>query len=150
MSHSLVQNYLHIVFTTKGRKPLIYTPHEEALYTQMRKICFQHHCRPMAIGGYLDHVHVLCNLSKGITLAKFMQYLKGSSSYWIKRNFSGLEDFYWQQGYGAFSVDYKTVNRVVNYIENQHHHHGQQSFQQEYFSFLDEHGVDYDPELVWE
>ena len=150
MGQSLVKNYLHIIYSTKHRQPLIHERVQPELFSYLAGICNNLECYPIKIGGYLDHVHVLCMLSKKITLAKFMEELKSHSSKWIKTKGDELKNFYWQDGYGAFSVNPQDVEIVADYIEAQKEHHSQRSFQDEYRDFLEKYGVNYDERYVWD
>jgi hypothetical protein len=89
-------------------------------------------------------------LSKKIALMKLLEELKSHSSKWIKTLDDSLKNFYWQDGYGAFSVNPAEVANVINYIANQHEHHGGMSYQDEYRAFLDKYGMDYDERYVWD
>ncbi len=150
MGQSLVKNYLHITFSTKYRQPLIHPPYEEQLHAYLGGICKNLDCQPIKVGGYTDHVHILCMLSKKIALMKLLEELKSHSSKWIKTLDDSLKNFYWQDGYGAFSVNPAEVANVINYIANQHEHHGGMSYQDEYRAFLDKYGMDYDERYVWD
>jgi putative transposase len=150
MPQSLVKNYVHIVFSTKYRQPLITSMIENELHAYMGGICKNLECFPIKIGGYTDHVHVLCNLSKKIALMKLMEEMKAHSSKWAKTKGESFKDFYWQNGYGAFSVNPSEVDQVVAYIENQHEHHAKKTFQEEYRLFLHEYQVEYDERYVWD
>jgi putative transposase len=99
MGQSLVKNYMHIVFSTKHRQPLILPSVETSLHGYIGGICNNLECYAIKIGGYTDHIHVLCLLSKKITLAKFVGELKSHSSRWMKTIDVGLNNFYWQDGY---------------------------------------------------
>lgn len=79
-----------------------------------------------------------------------VQKIKGSSSKWIKTKDKNLENFYWQNGYGAFSVTSNLVNNVINYIKNQHQYHSKISFQNEYRGILNKFDVEYDERYVWD
>lgn len=81
---------------------------------------------------------------------KFMEELKSSSSKWAKTKDKSLEKFYWQDGYGAFSVSHSNVEALINYIENQKEHHREISFQEEYRIFLKEYNVEYDERYIWD
>ena len=70
--------------------------------------------------------------------------LKSHSSKWMKTNGTGLEKFYWQDGYGAFSVNPTEIGRVQEYIQLQHEHHRTRSFKEEYLLFLKKYKVEYD------
>ena len=89
-------------------------------------------------------------LSKKIALMTLVQKVKASSSKWMKTKDSSLANFFWQDGYGAFSVNPKQVGVVTNYIKNQHEHHTKKSFQDEYRAFLKKYSVDYNERYVWE
>lgn len=150
MGQSLVKNYLHIVFSTKYREPLIYPPYEEELHAYLGGICKKLECYPIKIGGYTDHVHILCMLSKKIALVKLLEELKSHSSKWFKTKHFSLENFYWQDGYGAFSVDYRDLDKVISYITNQHQHHQIQTFKNEFRKILNEYHMEFDERYVWE
>jgi REP element-mobilizing transposase RayT len=150
MGQSLVKNYVHIVFTTKNHVPLIYPPVDEELYRYLGGICNSLECQVLKIGGYTDHVHILCMLSKKIALMKLVEELKSHSSKWMKTKGEYLKNFYWQDGYGAFSVNPSQVKTVSNYIANQHIHHKNKIFKDEYRQFLKKYNVKYDERYVWD
>ncbi len=150
MGQSLVKNYIHIVFSTKNRIPIIYPPYEVELHNYLGGICKNMECLPIKIGGYRDHIHILCLLSKKITLMKLVEELKSHSSKWMKTKDESLKNFYWQDGYGAFSVNPSEVDMVIKYITNQHEHHSKAAFQDEYRAFLKKYAVEYDERYVWE
>jgi putative transposase len=79
-----------------------------------------------------------------------MAELKANSSKWIKTKDGSLKNFYWQDGYGAFSVNPSEVDIVKSYIKNQHEHHRKKSFQDEYRIFLTKYNIDYDERYVWD
>lgn len=150
MAQSLVSNYVHIVFATKYRTPLIIPSIETELYGYIAGVCTKLNCVPKAVGGFRDHVHILCVLSKNIAIATLLEEVKKSSSRWIKTKGSFFEDFYWQNGYGAFSVSRRHVEAVQQYIANQHAHHTNKGFQDEYRSMLTKNQVDFDERYVWD
>ncbi|KOH47013.1 IS200/IS605 family transposase [Sunxiuqinia dokdonensis] len=150
MGQSLVQNYLHITFSTKHRQPLIDESIESELHSYLGGTCNNLACQVLTVGGYTDHVHILCMLSKKIALVTLMEELKAHSSKWIKTKGTAYQNFYWQDGYGAFSVNPSEINTVFNYISSQHEHHQVKTFQEEYRAFLKKYKVDYDERYVWE
>jgi REP element-mobilizing transposase RayT len=150
MPQSLVQNYLHIIFSTKHREPLIFPPYEDELYTYIAGTCKRLECFPLKVGGYVDHVNILCSLSRKIALVKLMEDMKSNSSKWIKTVDPSLENFYWQDGFGAFSVSASKVPKVIDYIGNQHEHHRTKTFQDEFRRFLKLYSVEYDERYVWD
>lgn len=150
MSQSLVKNYLHIVFSTKYRQKLIDESIENELYKYLGGTCNNLGCQAIKVGGHQDHVHILCLLSKNIALATFMGKLKANSSKWMKTHGEAYRNFYWQNGYGAFSVKTSEVDVVINYIANQKEHHRRKTFQDEYRAFLDSNQMEYDERYVWD
>ena len=150
MGQSLVKNYIHIIFSTKLRAPLILESIENELYSYIGGICKQLECYPVKIGGYIDHIHILCMLSKKIPLMKLLEEIKAHSSKWIKTKDDTLKKFYWQNGYGAFSVNPYEVDKVIGYIENQKEYHRKKTFQEEYRAFLKKYNVEFDEKYVWD
>lgn len=150
MGQSLVKNYLHIVFSTKYRQPFIQSALETELHSYLGGICKNLECHPFKIGGYTDHIHILCMLSKKITLIKLVEEVKSHSSKWIKTKGNEYSSFYWQDGYGAFSVNPTEIEKVIRYIENQKEHHRTKTFQDEYRAFLKKYQVEFDERYVWD
>ena len=150
MGQSLVQNYVHLVFSTKHRQPFIIPSVEDELFAYLGGTCNKLDCQVIKVGGYFDHVHILCMLSKKIALMKLLEEIKSHSSKWIKPKHPSLNNFYWQDGYGAFSVNPKEVETVIQYIANQKEHHAKRTFQDEYRLFLKQYKVNYDERYVWD
>ncbi len=150
MPQSLVRNYLHITFSTKNRQPLIYPEIEDELYTYLGGICYKLECNPILVGGHKDHVHILCLLSQKIALMSLLEKVKSHSSKWIKTKGNRYKKFYWQNGYGAFSVNPAEIDVVRQYIANQKEHHKKRTFQEEYLAFLKKYQVDYDERYIWD
>lgn len=150
MGQSLVKNYIHLVWSTKHRYPFIQPPVEAELYDYLGGTCKKLDCPVLKVGGYNDHVHILCMLSKKLPLMDLLEKVKSHSSKWIKSKGEGYENFYWQDGYGAFSVNPREVDTVIQYIANQHAHHSKQGFQDEYRAFLKQYQVEYDERYVWD
>jgi len=150
MGQSLVKNYIHIIFSTKNREPVIHPPYEDELHSYLGGICNNLDCQSIKIGGYTDHIHILCMLSKKITLIKLLEEVKTNSSKWIKTKDSSFKNFHWQDGYGAFSVNPSQTDTVAEYIANQHTHHSKTTFQDEYRAFLKKYKVEYNERYVWD
>jgi len=129
---------------------MIHPPVDVELYGYIGSICNNLECPVLIVSGHLDHVHILYLLSKKISLMKLMEELKSHSSKWIKSKGKGYENFYWQEGYGAFSVNPSEINIVIAYISNQKEHHSRKTFQDEYRSFLKKYKVVYDEKYVWD
>ncbi len=122
---------------------------ENELFAYLGGACHNANCPPLAVGGYRDHVHILCRLDKNTLIPNLIKKLKVSSSIWIKTKTPASDQFAWQDGYGAFSVNPSEVDTVVRYIQNQKEHHQTRSFQDEYLAFLKKYKVEYDERYLW-
>ena len=138
------------MFSTKHRAPFIIPQFEDELHHYLGGICNALDCQTIKVGGYTDHVHILCMLSKKIALMKLVEQVKSNSSKWMKTKHESLANFYWQDGYGAFSVNPSEVETVIKYIANQHEHHEKKTFQDEYRAFLNKYNVPFDERYVWD
>jgi putative transposase len=133
MPQSLAQIYLHIVFSTKDRRPFFRDKSfRDRLHAYLAGICDNQDSPSIRVGGVEDHVHILCRLSKTLDVAALVREIKRDSSKWIKDENPRLGDFHWQNGYGAFSISPSHVEAVKEYILNQEDHHRRESFQDEF------------------
>lgn len=149
MSQSLSKQYIHIVFHTKYNQDLIKPDVETELYAYLGGILQHNKSVPIAINGIENHVHILCIMSKNISLAYLLEELKRNSSRWIKTKGADYTDFAWQGGYGGFSVSQSKVDVVKKYIKDQKEHHKKETSKEEYIRFLKEYEVDYNEEYLW-
>lgn len=136
MSQSLSKVYVHITFSTKNRRNLIDNSIEERLFEYLGGICKGMESFPIQVGGHHDHVHILCLLSRKVALMKLIEEVKKQSSKWIKTQGKQYSNFFWQDGYGVFSVNPTEIEVVVDYIKHQEQHHQKKSFQEEFRAFL--------------
>jgi len=143
LAHALVQNYLHIVFSTKDRLKLVPKEKQPRTWAYLAGICHNEKIFVHEIGGMDDHIHMLIQLPPTIALADAVREIKASSSKWMGKGFA------WQRGYGAFSVSKSSLDSVVRYIRNQEAHHRKMSFEEEFIALLEKHGVAYDPEDIF-
>jgi len=79
---------------------------------------------------------------------KLLEELKRSSSKWIKTQGNRYCNFYWQDGYGIFSVNPAEIDKVIKYIQKQEEHHKTQIFTDEYLAFLHKYNIEYDPKYI--
>jgi putative transposase len=151
MPQSLVQNYLHIVFSTKERRPFIQDrASRDETHRFLGGECNKLECPVLRVGGAADHVHILCRLSKTMFVSHLVKEMKRESSLWIKTKSADLADFYWQQGYGAFSVSPGHITGLIDYINNQEEHHKNETFQDEFRRLLTKYGIEWDERYVWD
>jgi REP element-mobilizing transposase RayT len=138
MPHTYTSNFIHCVFSTKDRRPLIPAARTAELYAYLGGIARGEGFLLVAAGGTANHLHLLFVLPATCPLAHAVQKLKGSSSHWMGKGFA------WQEGYGAFSVSPSQVDVVKGYIENQEEHHRKRDFEQEFVALLRNCGIEYD------
>ncbi|MCF8359522.1 MAG: IS200/IS605 family transposase [Prolixibacteraceae bacterium] len=148
MPQSLSQVYVHIIFRTKHGKNFVEEEIREKLQgyivgTISKLGIFVHE-----IYVNPDHAHILCSLSRTMTIATLLQKIKTSSSKWIKEK--GVSNFQWQDGYSIFSVSASKVEVVKKYILNQPVHHQKMSFKDELRKFFKEYNIDFDEKYVWD
>jgi REP element-mobilizing transposase RayT len=136
MPQSLSQVYVHITFSTKGRYPFLDKEIQPELWTRVGGFCKELKCNPIRVGGYNDHIHICCLLSKETKQVELLADIKKASSKWIKEQGNQYEKFHWQDGYGIFSVNPSEIEKVVAYIDNQHEHHKKRTYQEELLAFL--------------
>jgi len=148
MSQSFVQFYAHIVFHTKNNKQLINPEIEPELYSYLGGILKNLKSNPIQIGGTVDHIHILCTLPKTMAPADLVEEVKKSSSKWIKTKGQQYENFYWQDGYGGFSVSNSGVEPVKKYILTQKDHHKKISARNEFKVLLDAYGIEYEEKYL--
>ncbi len=150
MPQSLSKVYVHITFSTKHHQSFIDEVIKTSLFEYVGGICKGMECNPLKVGGHRDHVHILCMLSRKVPQMKLLEEIKKQSSKWIKTKGPAYSGFYWQDGYGIFSVNPKETDIVVKYIENQQEHHKILTFKDEFRAFLKNYNVEYDERYVWD
>ena len=151
MPQSLAQVYLHIVFSTKNRNTyLLDRALRERTHAYLAGTCRNLDSPSIRIGGVEDHVHILCRLGKTISVSELVRELKRESSKWLKEQSPDLAAFYWQNGYGAFSVSSEDVDALVAYILNQEEHHRRKPFQTEFRRILTDYRIEFEESYVWD
>ena len=150
MAKSYHQIYIHYIFSTKKRAPMIEPKFEKRLWSYIAGIGAEQGYPVISAGGMADHLHLLVGLSPVVSVSKAIQTIKGSSSKWINDTFfADTRQFKWQEGYSAFSVSPSGLNRTKFYIANQKAHHKTMTFEQEYLKFLKIHNIKYDEKYIW-
>jgi putative transposase len=148
MPSTHISLHSHLVFSTKGRLPLITIDWRARLHAYLGGIVKGLEATPLAIGGTADHVHLLVGLKSSHRIDYFLRDIKVDSSEWIHQEI-GRRLFAWQKGYGAFSVSAANLERVRKYIAEQEKHHRRVTFQEEYLELLQASGIQYDERFLW-
>jgi REP element-mobilizing transposase RayT len=136
MPHSFNKIWIHTIWSTKDRAPLIQPLFEQKVYYFLSEQLRESGCPTRIINGMPDHIHCLFLLNPHKSIAEVIKQIKGSSSHFINHNNFLLEKFSWQTGYASYSVSESIVDRVYEYIKNQKQHHQKKSFQQEFDEFI--------------
>jgi putative transposase len=145
MPQSFNCNHLHIVFSTKGRANTISEP--KRMWSYLGGIATNINAVPLAIGGTMNHVHLLVTVPADLPAAKLLNTLKSNSSKWMAER---GERFAWQRGYASFSVSASNLPAVTKYIETQAEHHKKWSFEEEFLALLKKHNVRFDTEQAFD
>ncbi len=150
MPQSLAAVYIHLVFSTKERRPfLIDKTVRNEMHSYLGGTSKRLQCPSLIVGGVEDHIHMLARLGRTIALADWIKELKRVSSLWIKEAHA-KRLFQWQGGYAAFSVSASNLEQVRKYIERQEQHHRKVSFQDELRALFRKHKMEWDERYVWD
>ena len=149
MPQSLVKMLAHIVFSTKDRVKIITPEIEPLLFGYIGGIIRNNDARMIIAGGIADHIHLLVSLGR-IDVGVLIGDIKRNSSRWIKKQDVRFAKFYWQRGYGAFSIGQSQVATVSKYIQKQKEHHKKQTFQDEFRALCRKYDVEFDERYCWD
>ncbi|CAN1556500.1 COG1943 Transposase and inactivated derivatives [Fimbriimonadaceae bacterium] len=120
--------HVHVIFSTKERAPLLTTDLIDDAHAYIGGILRELDCKPVAVGGVADHVHILVGTKPVHRLSDVMRETKKVSSIWMNARCRG---FAWQEGYGAFAVSNHEVPMMMQYVSHQAEHHKSKSFLEE-------------------
>ena len=138
---SWIRIWVHLVFSTKNRDPLLNS-------SELRNKLF-HHIKQNAAGkdiwldhvnGHNNHIHCLVSLGREQSISKISQLIKGESSHWINKNSLTKTKFIWQDDYWAVGVSESHLKSIRSYIQNQEEHHMKISFDEEIDKFMKKYG----------
>ncbi len=148
MAHTAGNLVVHLIFGTKGRRPLITPEIRTALFAYLGGIIREMQGTALIINGTSDHVHMLIRMRPVHAAAEIARVVKTNSSRWVRDKWN--MNFAWQTGYGAFSVSESNVPAVSQYIATQEEHHRKRTFQEEYLAFLKRNKIPYDERYIWD
>ena len=150
MPDTYSQIFFHIVFAVRDREALITPLIKDELYKYITGIIKNHKQELFIINGMPDHVHLLINCKPNINLSNLVKEIKEHSTKFINDKKIIPGKFYWQAGFGAFSVGKRDVPTILNYIKNQEAHHTKKSFKDEYLEFLKGNGIEFKEEYLFD
>src|SRR4051812_18362524 len=150
MPQSLAKIYIHLIFSTKNRDRCLPDEIRPGLHAYMGGILNGAGCSPVEINTEPDHAHLLFVMTRTETVSEVVGRLKKGSNDGLRNRDPRFRNFYWQGGYGIFSVSQSAVEEVRSYIRNQRDHHKQVSFQDEFRTFLKRYEIEFDERYVWD
>jgi putative transposase len=150
MPQSLHVLGVHIIFSTKDRRPLLVPNLRQRIWAYQSRVLQNVGCDAITVGGVSDHVHILCNFTKKFPTTKVLEIAKKDSSKFVKTLDSRLGDFHWQDGYGLFGISPSHFTAVQKYILNQEEHHKKETFQEEYLRILKKYHAPFDERYLWD
>ena len=150
MGQSLSKIYVHLIFSTKSRERTLPDAIRPDLHAYLGGTLKGLGCLPVEINTEPDHLHALFLLSRTEALSDVVGQLKKSSNDWLRSRGPEFAGFFWQAGFGAFSVSQSQVAEVRAYICNQREHHRVKTFQEEFRAFLRAYEVEFDERYVWD
>jgi putative transposase len=151
MPQALSAVYVHLVFSTKERRPWLRDrATREAMHAFLGSASKQLECPPILCGGVEDHIHLLARLGRTISQSDWVKELKRVSNLWLKGRGREYGDFEWQGGYADFAVSPSNLEVVKAYIARQEEHHQKTGFQEELRALLRKHHLEWDERYVWD
>ena len=150
MPQSLSQLYAHLIFSTKDRRPFLKDDIRQRVHGYLATSLRDMGSPFVVVGGVEDHVHILFDMGRIHAAKDFVELIKRESSKFIKTLRPNLDKFYWQRGYGIFSVSPTHREQVTQYIASQEEHHRTKTFQEEYRGFLNRYDIKFDEQYVWD
>ncbi|HLP51038.1 MAG TPA: IS200/IS605 family transposase [Chitinophagales bacterium] len=150
MANTYSQINIHCVFAVQGRENIITKSFRNDLHSYISVILKNDGSYPLAVNGWLDHVHVFFELSPSMKISDQISQVKSATSKWINDNGLVKGKFQWQAGYGAFSHSRSQRHDVIQYIINQEAHHSKKTFREEYLGMLKNFEVDFEEKYLFE
>jgi REP element-mobilizing transposase RayT len=150
MPQSLAKVYIHTIFSTKNREAVLVDEWRDELFHVLGGTANNLGCQSLIVGGVADHIHMLFQLGRTITIADAVGKIKSTTSSWVNQTRGLVTPFHWQGGYAAFSVSQSNVEAVREYIRRQPEHHEKQSFQDELREWLRRYEIEWDERYVWD
>ena len=150
MADTYTQLYIHIVFSVKGRQPLIPKQHKAELHKYITGIVTNKMQKMIQINSMPDHTHIFIGITPDIAISDLVRDIKRNATQFINRKRWTVGKFMWQEGFAAFSYSHSQLKEVIAYIENQEQHHSHKTFKEEYLELLQRFDVLYNPIYVFD
>ncbi|REA62085.1 IS200/IS605 family transposase [Dyadobacter luteus] len=149
MANTYSQLYIQLVFAVQGRESLVRKIWKDELYSYIGGIIINNQCKPLAINGMPDHIHIFIGYNPTVSLPGLVEEIKTSSNKFLKAKYK-TSVFNWQRGYSAFSYSRSHVDAVIKYIMNQESHHQKHTFKEEYLKMLTDFEIEYNDNYLFD
>lgn len=150
MAGTFSQIYIQVVFAVKGRDNLLQKPWRDEVFKYMAGIIKGKNQKPIIVNGVADHVHLFIGLRPSMCLSDLVRDIKNNTTNFIKDKKFLNSEFFWQEGYGAFSYSHSQLDNVYQYILKQEEHHRKRTFKEEYLEFLEKFEIEHDDKYLFE
>ncbi len=149
MAGTFSKLYAHVVFSVRNRQKLLRKSFQPELYKYIAGIVENKGQKLIRINGTDDHLHLLISYNPIIAVSDLVRDIKANSSKLINERKLVPGRFEWQEGYSIFSCDYRNLDGITSYIEQQEEHHRKRTFREEYIDFLKSYDIDYNEKYVY-
>jgi putative transposase len=150
MINTYTSVYVQVIFTVKNREPLISSRWEERLYQYITGIVQNKKQKMLAINGMPDHIHFFMAMNPTCVLSDLVREIKKASHSMVNGQKLTKSQFFWQEGYGAFSYGFSQKLQVIQYIQNQKELHKNFTFEAEYIEFLKRFHIPFDEKYLFD
>ena len=123
MADNYLRLYVHFVWATWDRLPLIESAWEDDLYHEIHNEVHGMGAKVLELNGIENHLHLLLRFTATHNIAELIQQIKGGSAFFVNQQGFTRNHFKWQGGYAALTVSQWNLTRIANYIRNQKQHH---------------------------
>ncbi len=115
--------HYHIIWSTMDRQPMLTPNLEKIFYGVIHGKARELDLKIHAAGNVDDHVHIVVSIPPKIAVADCVRHLKGASAYAINHMDGSDGHFKWQAGYGALTVEERSLETIMGYVARQKEHH---------------------------
>ena len=143
------QVYIHLVFSPQRVCPIQNIHHQDRVFKFIAGLLNSMEHKSLAVNGMHNHIHIFAGWKPSISISDTVKEVKRASTNFIKQE-GFLTKFNWQEGYGSFSYSRSQIDGVIKYITNQREHHKGFSFKDEYMKILEDFGIEYNPEYLFD
>jgi putative transposase len=142
--HTFTKTPAHVIFAVQYKDALIAPEWKEDLNRMLTYILQKQQHKMLAVSSLADHVHLVFEWNVERRICDLMRHLKAESSAWINRSQKVARPFRWQPGYGCFSISYKHVDEMIDYVMHQELVHREQNFLDEFRAILRREELEFD------